>query len=134
MKRHGIPKLFAYVWGDWHSVIDVARKHKSDELRDILLDQKPYDEDDAEYKQYRISAKSTAELVAIYRAFHDEAKLRCAFAFEWESDDKAVSMWMCSGDGYGKNEPHCSLHSKDMASDHEAAIRTAIKTLEEAVK
>ncbi len=85
MIRHGTPKLFAYVWGDWHSVIYVTRKHRSEELRDILLDQKPDSEEDAEYGRYRIPAKTTAELVALYRVFHDEAKLRCAFAVEWDA-------------------------------------------------
>lgn len=128
MKRHGQPKWRLVVWGDWSTVIGVAGK-----WRDELLDQKPFDQEDAEYGEYHVACETTSELVYAYLAFHGGARLRVAFAVEFEPD-KQCRVYAATDNGYGKNEPTCIVKADIDHNQVVNAANAAIEILREAMK
>lgn len=127
MHRSGKAQLELIVWGDWYTVIGVR------EYRDILLDQKPIDDEDANYRSYRIRCNSTEELMRAAEAFR-KAKLLCAIGMRFISDDGNVIVSAISGSGYGTDEPYCSVEFKESELKAKRAIQQAIQILKEALQ
>jgi hypothetical protein len=121
MKRHGAPELIVFVWGDWHTVISAR------DYRDSLLDQKPFDEEDAQYGQYELICGTTQEMVDAHRAFR-KLQLKCAFGFRFKSDDKAVEVYASSDDGYSSSGAHCHV---DVVEDERPIVSVVKRVLGE---
>jgi len=122
------PEFALHVHGDWYTIIAVR------EYRDALLDQKPYDEDDAQYKRYALPCRTAKELFAAYQAFSAE-HLRCDVAVTVESPTLGVTCFAATGTGYERTaEPFAdvqiepAVHNATMAD----AIATAIDVLKKA--
>lgn len=127
MRRNGKPKWRIVVSGDWETVISAR------EYREQLIDQKPYDEDMAEWHQYRIECQTTADFVAAYRVFCEQLKLRCEFEASYLSDDRLLRSEMQTGfDGDG--EPSCAVYTEFPESKVRDAVKQAIALLEESMK
>jgi len=126
MQRHGTPTMSLQVWGDWYSVM------RAREYRDVLLDQKPFDEDDAAYHQYSVPCSSTKELLKAAATFSDLG-LRCAIRMVFKSDDNSVWVTAQTGDGYGQDEAfvHVSVHESEIEA--KKVIEKAIALLQGAL-
>jgi hypothetical protein len=96
-----------HVWGDWHSVIgvinDIRRTNGSEDpgteaLYDSALEQKPMDEDDADYFRYQFKDNRADNLVGLWSRFrkaHLEAEFFCHVA-----SDSGVETQAATGTGY----------------------------------
>ena len=92
-------KWSVQVCGDWHTVIGLR------EYRDDLIDQKPYDEDDAEYGIYTIPC---ADMDAIRKAL-DACHEKHLYAYvAVEINHEHLELSLCSGDGYSRENKPCS--------------------------
>jgi hypothetical protein len=127
MRRSGKPRWSLVVSGDWETVISAR------EYREQLLDQKPFDEQMAEWHVYRIDCETTAAFVAAYRVFCERLKLQCEFEASFISDDRLVRSEMQTGFD-GDSEPRCSVDAEFPESKVRDAVKQAIALLEEAMK
>ena len=126
MKRIGKAKLSLTVWGDWYTIIGAR------DYRDVLLPQKPHDDDVAEWGQYTISCSSDDMLVNTYAVFR-KLRLQCAITMQYESDDKAVKVYAISN-AYGQDGPVVSVDVKLDENKICNAIATAVDILEEVTR
>ena len=69
--------------GDWYSVIRMGDQREK--WRDHLLNQMPHDEEDAEFRVYRLQPEDGKELLAIINAC-EQAKLRWSIECNIKSD------------------------------------------------
>jgi len=119
MRIKSVPKMCLLITGDWQTVI------KSKTYWNQLIDQRP-DEDMADWAQYRVECKTTAELVAAYQEFRERLKLHCHFDFVANQEEISVEIMT----GYAeKDEPQCWVHVKRATSKMETAIDEAVKIL-----
>lgn len=127
MKRHDKAELALLVWGDWYSVIGVR------EYRDVLLDQKPYDEDEGDYKMYVIPCANTDELVKGYEAFK---QFRRAFRLNVGRPGSEWRLSACTADGYSNDGPFVALEVDDSIVSGKVAdaAKQAAELLREALR
>jgi len=119
MRIKSVPKMCLLITGDWQTVI------KSKTYWNQLIDQRP-DEDMADWAQYRVECKTTAELVAAYQEFRKRLKLHCHFDFVANQEEISVEIMT----GYAeKDEPKCWVHVKRATVKMETAIDEAVKIL-----
>jgi hypothetical protein len=124
MRVEGVPQMCLLITGDWQTVI------KSKTYWDQLIDQRP-DEDMADWAQYRVECKTTAELVAAYQEFRERLKLHCHFDFVINQEEISVEIMT----GYAeKDNPVCWVNVKRTTSKIEAAAAEAIRILEAAIE
>jgi hypothetical protein len=125
MKRHAKPTLALVVWGDWHSIIAVR------EYREQLIDQKPWDEDDGDYKSYNVPCANTAELVKAYEAFKG---FRRSFCIKYRSDEWSITA--ATEDGYSNDGAFVVLEVDDSVQSGKVfeAAKKAAEILKEAIK
>lgn len=124
------------VWGDWQTVIGEVHKihrdaktERSAEVYESVLEQKPYDEDDADYSQYRIRSVNPLEICGLIQRFH-QARLSCDLVCEIKSD-RGVEAYAATGFGMGRKEPNysVSIDSAKISADMTEAISQAISIL-----
>lgn len=125
MKRIDKAELALLVWGDWHSIIGVR------EYRDALLDQKPWDEDEGDYKQYVVACTDTEAMVRAYTAFNG---FRRAFRINKTGGEWRASA--CTADGYSNDGPFVALEVDDtvLSGKVAEAAKKAAEILREAIK
>jgi len=87
-------ELWLEVYGDWWTVISAV------DYREMLLAQKPHDEEGADYFAYRIRCKDSKELFRAIKVFHEEKKLECHVVIHQSSDIKRVTAMTGSGWGH----------------------------------
>ena len=116
-------KWSVQVCGDWYTVIGLR------DYRDDLIDQKPYDEGDAEYGIYTIPCDG---MDAIQKALTacKEKHLNAYVAVEINHEHLEVSL--CSGDGYSRENKPCSrVIIKETSKARRDMIDQAINLLEQ---
>ena len=119
MRIESVPKMCLLILGDWQTVIS------SKKYWEQLIDQRP-DEDMADWAQYRVECKTTAELVAAYQEFRERLKLHCHFDFVANQEEISVEIMT----GYAeKDNPVCWVNVKRSTSKMETAIDEAVKIL-----
>ena len=126
MNRHGVATLSLSVWGDWVTVIGAQN------YRDALINQKPSDEDSAEYQEYTIPCANTKDLVDAYDVFRGR-RLRCAITMAYKVKGE-IKGYVSSDTGYGSYEPYFVIdvcYDKDKLRQ---SVGTAIEILQEAIK
>lgn len=121
MRRDGVPDMALLVMGDWQTVIS------SQKYREELLDQRP-DEDMADWSQYRISCRTTEELVEAYNEFRVRLKLHCDFGFLMQTADRGVQVDLITGHG-GDKKPMCFVRVNESTSTIVDAAKKAIEIL-----
>ena len=125
MKRIEKAELALLVWGDWYSVIGVR------EYCDVLIDQKPYDEDGCDYWQYVIPCRDIDELLKAYEAFKGLKRgLRI---------NKSGSEWRVTAqttDGYTNDGPFVALEVDDevLSGKVTEAAKKAVEMLQDALR
>jgi len=128
MQRHGQPELMLLIWGDWYTVISAR------DYRDDLIDQKPDDEETANYWRYRLPCKTTADLVKAYHVFHDTHKCQCAFAMYYKSPEGVASFWTETETGYHDDKPSCEMEMRIDGGKLHGAVEKAIDILSQAIE
>lgn len=118
-----------FVWGDWYTVIGSGEKY-----RDCLLNQSPVDEQESEFREYRIPCETTADLMDAYGVFRIKLNLSCHVGFRFETSDHSFRVFVLSGNGYDKQGPYCDAECRIPTSDIEAAATQAVEILKKALK
>lgn len=116
MKWNLNPRIGLLVCGDWRTVISVR------DYSDYLLDQKPYDEMDAEYDTYRLYLPTARQIVDAYKAF-TEKRLKCEIIAACDADDRTVNAYIATGDGWGGKEPYAQVNVRDELVNAKLASR-----------
>ena len=126
MNRTGKAKLSLTIWGDWSTIIGAR------DYRDVLLPQKPYDDDAFDWGQYTIPCSSNDMLVNAYVAFR-KLRLQTAITMQYESDDKEVKVYAVSN-AFGQDGPVVSVDVKLNENKICGAITQAVNILGEAIR
>ena len=115
------PKFELRICGDWLTVIGV-----SDQDFDKLINQKPNDEDSAEYNEYRLTFETADDLLAAYHAYRGP-RLEVNIAVHVKSEELGVDVFATTADGWGSKGPYAlvdlneTIHHSQLAGHIKAA-------------
>jgi hypothetical protein len=128
LRDHGSKPVFELrIYGDWYSAIGVEG------YSDSLINQKPYDEDDAMWNEYRLRLSTAAELFKAYSAF-TKARLRVELAVLIESKALGVQVYAVTADAFRSGpDTQFALVDVDETRQH-AQLVGAIQEAYEALK
>jgi hypothetical protein len=131
MRIEGEPRFMVQVWGDWDTVVRALQK-----WFDKIENQKPNDEDDANWASYNIEFTKARDAVNVIESAED-AGLYCNLAVNFFDRESGVSVWAATGNGFdhmsrdkSKNKPACTVRFNDFDAKRKESVEQAIKILQ----